>query len=123
MKPFGLPLNPWPLGDPPLDWDEFTWENSDSFDPFAAPQRHPILPAGFDSVAIGRDEYDGSGVNEPLWPATFQGSTMYRPTVVDETDMAVFACPDVTFAPVNEVIVVPAQQETIVIRGRSCSRS
>jgi len=89
----------------------------DYYDPWLDPNRHPELPAGINSSAWNQDEFNGPGYNEPIWPLFFDAYKGFLPTLTLPADMEVFSgCPDLTVRCVNNVIMVPCQSDTIMVR-------
>lgn len=79
---------------------------------------HPLLPAGYNSWEINGDEYNGAGVNEPVWPDfmdTFEGLSIM---VLTPPMVAAFNdCPDFVVPAANNNIVVRPEPRTLVVRG------
>jgi len=69
-------------------------------DPNLAWYGHPVLPAGCNSWDINGDDYDGSGVNEPIWPMLFDTFIALRPLIVTEEMLEAFdnLCADYALA-------------------------
>jgi hypothetical protein len=115
------PLNPVPETGIPL-WDEYSWDNQETWNEFLAPVRHPILPAGINSACWNGDEFNGAGVEEPLWPDAFTATEMYWPSLVGESDMAVFDCVDLSIKAVDNCIAIRPEDALVTIRGKPCHR-
>jgi hypothetical protein len=115
------PLNPITDGFAPI-WDEYSWDNPETWDPLEDPVRHPILPAGINSACWNGDDINGAGVEEPLWPDAFTATEMYEPSTVDDYDLVVFECVDLTIKPVDSCIAIRHEDRHITIRGKPCRR-
>ena len=119
---YNPPFNPMLPGVAP-DWDEFSWSNPETFDPTLSYKRHPILPAGVNDWAINGLEVNAAGINEPIWAEPFQDAEFYPPSVVDQTDMTPFECPDIVVRPVDSHVAIRPHLSTVVIRGKPCRPS
>lgn len=89
-------------------------------DPLLNSYGQPILPAGINTTEINGDELNGAGVNEPVWPVYVTGLETFPPIILDEETASIFdkLCPDYVPRQQSNVFTVPAETETIVIRGR-----
>jgi hypothetical protein len=88
------------------------------YDPMLAGERHPILPAGYDSFEINGDDMDGSGVNFPVWTSAWESLTMGTPIALLTDSYEVFAdCPTITIRGDNNTIVFPREVRTQPIGG------
>ena len=120
MKPLpkaGLPHNPLLPGELPA-WDDYSWDNPETWDPTLAFQRHPLLYAGYNFDAINDDEWNGAGVNEPVWPTLFDASVMFRPVTIDIRDYATgfLECPDYVVRPVFRCLDVPKRPNRMIVK-------
>lgn len=80
---------------------------------------HPLLPCGYNSVANNDDEIDGGGVNEPIGPTVFDTFEAFAPLIITDVMLAAFdECADYTVPGVNDVLMIPHENDTLVIRGR-----
>ena len=80
---------------------------------------HPTMPAGYNSWENNGDEVDGGGVNEAVWPVLFDTFESHPAVIFTEEMVAAFDdCPDFTVPAVRDTIVVPHENETLVVRGR-----
>lgn len=81
---------------------------------------HPILPTGYNSWDNNGDEVDGAGVNMAVWPVLFDTFIGLEFVIVTQAMIDMFdeECPDYVVACVNELIMIPAEPETLMIRGR-----
>ena len=79
---------------------------------------HPFLPAGYDSTAIGCDEVDGPGLNEPIWPVLFDTFEGLSPVIITDEMMEVFdGCADYIVAADLWRSVFPAEERTFMVAG------
>ena len=120
MKPLpqaGLPHNPLLPGELPA-WDDYSWDNPETWDPTLDFQRHPQLYAGFNFDAINADEFGGAGVNEEVWPDLFDASVLFNPVAIEPRDWTVgfLECPDYVVRPVFRCIEVPKRRNVICVR-------
>jgi hypothetical protein len=119
MKPLpkaGLPRNP--PGKPDPAWDDYSWDNPETWDPLLDIARHPELYAGYNFDAIAADEFNGAGVNEPVWPTLFDASVMFKPNTIDPRDWTTGfeECPDYVVRPVNRCLDVPTKSNRICVK-------
>lgn len=92
--------------------------NPDIYDPTLAGERHPVLPAGYDSFEINGDDMDGSGVNFPVWTSAWESLKMGTPITLLAGSYEVFDdCPTVTIRGDNTTIVFPREVRTQLIGG------
>ena len=117
-----FPFNPLAPGAPP-NWDEYSWDNPETWDPTEAWCRHPILPAGVNDWCINGLEVNAGGINEPIWVEPFQDAEFYRPAVVDLSDMTPFECPDLTPRAQDSRVAIRPQCSVVTIRGKPCRPS
>lgn len=88
------------------------------YDPTLAVERHPILPAGFNSFEIDGDDMDGSGVNLPIWTLAWDSMAMGTPIALLPGSYEVFDdCPTITIRGENSTIVFPREVRTQLIGG------
>lgn len=87
-------------------------------DPQIAMYLQAVIPAGMNSAEINGDEFNGAGVNEPVWPDLFETSDVFNPIMLDADMMAFFDedCPDLVARGEHSVYQVPAELETWVVR-------
>jgi len=80
---------------------------------------HPLLPAGFNADEINGDETNGPGTNWPIGPILFDTFESFRPLIITPSMLAAFdGCADYVIPAVNDVHMIPHEQDTLVIRGR-----
>lgn len=80
---------------------------------------HPLLPCGYNSAANNDDEVDGSGVNDPIGPIMFDTFESFAPLIITDVMLAAFdECADYTVPAVNDELMIPYENDTLVIRGR-----
>lgn len=80
---------------------------------------HPVLPTGYNSWENNGDEVDGAGVNEAVWPVLFDTFEAIPVLIVTEEMMAAFdGCADFIVPCENNVVTIPHEPETVMIRGR-----
>jgi len=116
------PLNPLPPGAPP-NWDEYSWDNPETWDPTLSYKRHPILPAGINDWCFNGLEVNAAGINDPVWVEPFQDAALYRPAVLDPSDMTPFECPDIVLRAQDSHVAIRGQNSVISIRGKPCRPS
>jgi hypothetical protein len=93
--------------------------NPEFYDPFAEPDRHPILPCGLNSVAMDGDEVNGAGINFAIWPMLFDTYEGFEPIVLTADKIAVFdECPDVKFGAPDNDNLIPNIERTTELRHR-----
>jgi hypothetical protein len=81
---------------------------------------HPILPTGYDSAAMNADEFNGPGINEPVWPTLFDTFEAKEVLIITEDMLEVFdGCADVVIRPQNDNVVIAPFADTIVITARA----
>lgn len=77
----------------------------------------PALPSGWNSAAFACDEFNGAGVNEPVWPDLFDTVDVFPPTVLDERDFAIFdGCPDLSVRWESNTMVVPHEPNVMCVK-------
>lgn len=79
-------------------------------DPLLSYFGHPLLHTGYNSWDINGDSYDGSGVNEPIWPELFDSFIGLEILLITEDMLAFFAdeLPDIVFPCNDDTAMVKA---------------
>jgi hypothetical protein len=81
----------------------------------------PIMPAGLNSATISGDEFNGGGVNEPIWTYYFDTSEVFKPIWMTDEIMDNFENeqPDLVIPGVRWNINLPGEVRTLTIKATS----
>jgi hypothetical protein len=90
-----------------------------NYDPNLPLYGHPILPTGFNSWELNGDDWNGPGVNEPVWPLLIDTSEVFPVIVVTPAMLEVFAgCADLVFVcDTWQVMVRPEDRDVVITQG------